>query len=866
MAASAGAIRAGAAYVEIFANDSKFQQGMTRVRTTMATVGQQLRRAGTSMFLGGAAIGAPLMLAVRSAANFENALFDAKASAGLTAAEVEKVKQKSLELSKAGLGGPAAIAQAFTALVKAGMPLEQALGGAAEAVVQFASNAGIDVTQAAEVASDAMNVFGVSSKQATDILKAAADSSSTSVEGLVQAFAQSSAAAGMANQSMDTLSAALAIMAQNGVKGSDAGTSIKTMLLRLAAPSNEAAQGLQSIGLSVNSFRGADGKMLPLANVLDILGNSLAGLDGAQRDQTLLKIFGTDAIRSGTILLNAGSAGMAKMAQAMAASGTNADAYKTRMSGITGSMITVSSAVERLQIAVATALAPAFRSGAQALASFLDFVGGLVTRFPGLVTAAGALSVALLGIGAASIAIGVGLQGFAFGLKAVQSIMTTLPALFSPTSLAIIGIGAAIAGVVVIARTLSPAFREETDAIGAALMRLDFGAAWEVMNTNVAIALVQMHQAFAQTFDGIYNTVAAASSFIGDMMIEGMDRFMGLFDADILTLQEGFQKLGVYFRAAFDWDFAVNGMSDALRKIDADIEEARKRAPTAEARADERRVNREQAAQQRQLSNDQRDAAFQGTIDELRRDNERAKQRALGVDAEPDEVTPAGDRKPVAPTVAGGMPVATPQQAAAAGETQAGIGQAAGTFGSAAGLGIAPELAKLEDPAKQTAENTAATAAAVAALGDKGSANSIPASFEDAVKASRGGAFAAIDEPNAPQLTETERLMAEAEARNRGEAPATVAAGPSPVPLPLSSPTAIPIGAEVAAPRAAATQAAITTGTEEATTMATLNLALKNMAAQMVAAADRTTDAVMQTIGVLKQIADNTTDLGSSFL
>ena len=134
------------------------------------------------------------------------------------------------------------------------------------------------------------------------------------------------------------------------------------------------------------------------------------------------------------------------------------------------------------------------------------------------------------------------------------------------------------------------------------------------------------------------------------------------------------------------------------------------------------------------------------------------------------------------------------------------------------------------------------------------------------MKASRGGAFAAIDEPNAPQLTETERLMAEAEARNRGEAPATVAAGPSPVPLPLSSPTAIPIGAEVAAPRAAATQAAITTGTEEATTMATLNLTLKNMAAQMVAAADRTTDAVMQTIGVLKQIADNTTDLGSSFL
>ena len=229
----------------------------------------------------------------------------------------------------------------------------------------------------------------------------------------------------------------------------------------------------------------------------------------------------------------------------------------------------------------------------------------------------------------------------------------------------------------------------------------------------------------------------------------------------------------------------------------------------------------------------------------------------------PSEEGPAG--KPVLnrPKVAAAPPV--PVAPKGSRSTDEGVGSTLGTFGGAAGIGIGPELAKLEDPAKKTAENTAATAKGVAALVDN-KTNSIPASFEDAVKASRGGAFAAIDEANAPQLSETERLMAEAEARNRGEAPATVAAGPSPVPLPLSSPTAIPIGAEVAAPRAAATQAAITTGTEEATTMATLNLTLKNMAAQMVAAADRTTDAVMQTIGVLKQIADNTTDLGSSFL
>jgi TP901 family phage tail tape measure protein len=781
MAASTGAIRAGAAYVEIFANDSKFQQSMTKMRTTMSTVGQQMRRAGTGMFLGGAAIGAPLMLAVRGAANFENALFDAKASAGLTAAQVDQIRVKSLELSKAGMGGPAAIAQAFTALVKAGMPLEQAMGGAAEAVIQFASNAGIDVTQAAETASDAMNVFGVSSTQATDILKAAADSSSTSVEAMVMAFSQSSAVAGMANQSMQTLAASLAIMANNGVKGSDAGTSIKTMLLRLSAPTDEAAAKLREVGLSADSFRGADGKMLPLANMLDTLGAALSGLSGGQRDQALLKIFGSDAIRAGTIMLKTGSAGLASMSQAMAQSGTNADAYKTKMSGITGAMQTVSAATERLQIAVATALGPAFQSASQAVAGFMDFMGKLATDFPGLITTAASLSVGLLGIGSAAIAIGVSLQGLATIIGVTQKafgLLSSLSVLLSPVGLVAAGVAASIALIAVAARELSPDFKAATDAM--------LGLTQAGADTSAADSTEAVRESAVQA--------AAASN-----------------EAKILEEQ---QKV-------------------ATEKANREKEAAMERGKTIAG----------QVATPEEKLREQ--------VDELKR------LRELGaIDSETFTRAIGQAKKSAVDDLMRQQKEVEDKQASFS---------SAGTFGSAGAIGIGPELAKLEDPTRRIAENTAATVDAItnSALGG-GSLPQLAEAVATAPPPTGTPPAELIPGEFQAQLDEIALAVATGGdifgAPERGSAAFRASMGAPP------SPTSQSIAAETAAPRAVDVQQAADTGTQAATSLATLTTAVNSLSSRLVAAVGQTTSAVEATMDVLKTIAQNTADLGGSFV
>ena len=141
----------------------------------------------------------------------------------------------------------------FLELLKAGMPLEKVLNGAGEAAIQFAKVGQMNVAQAAVVMSDAMSVFGVDANKAANAISSAADASSTSIEGLAQAFSMTSAVAALANQKIDDVSAALAILANNGVKGSDAGTSLKTMLMRLMAPADDAVGALDQLGLTVES-------------------------------------------------------------------------------------------------------------------------------------------------------------------------------------------------------------------------------------------------------------------------------------------------------------------------------------------------------------------------------------------------------------------------------------------------------------------------------------------------------------------------------------------------------------------------------------------------------------------------------------
>jgi TP901 family phage tail tape measure protein len=469
-----------------------------------------------------------------------------------------------------------------------------------------------------------MNTFGVSATQAVDTLSAAADASETSIAAMVESFGLVGSAGALFNQSLFDISQGLAVLARFGIKGEEAGTGIKTALMRLTSPAKESEDALAQIGLTLESFRNADGELLPLVQIVGVLQDALIGVDQVMRDRILGQVFGDRGIRVVGAFLNVGVAGFENIADAMEANLPVALKFQILMSGITGAMQTMYAAVERLTIAFAKSLGPNIGYAAAAAAKFIDIVAALISAFPGVTTAVVGATVALVGMGVVLIATGLAFKALAAGVAVLSA---ALALLMSPIGLAAAALVAGVAIMLANIYKLSPEFRGEMDAIMAAAMSLDFGTAWQLMNINLAIALVEMQQRFHDTFSAVKNTVMGVSDWIGDKLIEGLDRFLGLFGSDILWLQGNLEKLGKYFKAAFDWDFALNGLTDALAAVDARIKNERAKAPNADARAQERDAERDRRAKERQAADDEAQKNRPGTIDELKAERERIKKR-----------------------------------------------------------------------------------------------------------------------------------------------------------------------------------------------------------------------------------------------
>jgi TP901 family phage tail tape measure protein len=706
MAASAGAIRAGSAYVEIFARDGQFQQSMSRIRARMMTLGTQLRQAGTSMTIGGTALGAPFVFAARTAAAFSLEMARVKANTQATDQQFASLNAAAKGMAVQFGRAPAEVAGAMSELAKAGLDAEGVMKSISP-ILAVAAADNMELARAVEVVVSTMAQFGMTTNdfgEIADKLQATANASTASVDSIGEALSYVGPKAQEAGQSFDDVAAGLATLADAGLRGSLGGTGLARVIESIANEEDKLA------GLGV-STRNAAGGMRPFIDVLEDLGAKTANMSNVDRIKLFTDIFEIRGANAAMSLSNMRDKFNEVLGTIQNSGGTALTKATAVMSSFGGAVAQLGAQFGVFQIQVIESMGPLATQAVQAFTRMLAVVGEFISRNGTLVAIVAGSAAALFGIGIAALAAGIALQGLATGLRVIQAVLPLIPALFSPIGLAIAAVGAAIAGGVIIARTLSPAFREETDAIMAALMRLDFGAAWSVMNINLAIALVQMHQAFAQAFDVIKNTVLATSTYIGDMLTQGLDRFMGIFGADILTLQSGFEKLGVYFRAAFDWDFAVNGMSDALKKVEAQVDEARQRAPTADARAEQRKQDREKQAEGRNEEIKRRDAGFEDTIKELRKDAARARERALGkTETKPEEG--AAVAKPVEPKL-GVAPPGAFMKPSDGDKAEKDKGLAGAGNWSGVGLDIGPEIGRLEDPAQRTANATERTAEAV---------------------------------------------------------------------------------------------------------------------------------------------------------
>lgn len=239
-------------------------------------------------------------------------------------------------------------ARAMTELAKAGFSVDQAISSA-RGTMQLATAAQVDAAQAAEIQANAINAFGLKAADAAhiaDVLANAANGSSADIAGIGLSLAQVGGVAAGFGQSIEETATAIAMLANMGIKGSDAGTSLKAMLVQLRNPSDQAAAAMDELGLKVND---ASGQMISMRELFRQLGEAKSRMATDVFQGDLATLFGTDAIRApllGTV------AAFDQLYATVNRVGTAGQMAKTQMEGWPGVVEGVKNSTEALKLSL----------------------------------------------------------------------------------------------------------------------------------------------------------------------------------------------------------------------------------------------------------------------------------------------------------------------------------------------------------------------------------------------------------------------------------------------------------------------------------------------------------------------------------
>lgn len=340
----------------------------------------QLVKTGTVMLGAATVIAGGFALAVNSAADFEKVISGIAAVSGATGPELDKVRAKALQLGADTAFSAGEAAGAMEELIKAGLSVDDVLNGAADATVNLAAAGEVDLTTAATIASNAMNQFSLSAgdmPHVADLIAGAANASAIDVNEFGMSLSQAGAVANLAGMTFDDLSLAIAAMGNAGIKGSDAGTSLKSFLQNLQPTTEKQINLMKELGIvtedGANQFYDAAGSLKPMNEIAGVLSTSLSGLTDQQKQMALETMFGSDAIRAAAVIADTGSAGFDALSASVGKTSA-ADVAATRMDNLSGSIEQLKGSAETLLIIIGRPLADALRG-------IVDHLTGLVNWF-----------------------------------------------------------------------------------------------------------------------------------------------------------------------------------------------------------------------------------------------------------------------------------------------------------------------------------------------------------------------------------------------------------------------------------------------------------------------------------------------------
>ena len=325
---------------------------------------------------------------VGSAGQLQQSLNTFQAVAGATAEQMAAIRVQVQALG-ADLSLPAISAQdaadALTELSKAGIGIKDSQA-AARGVLQLATAANISAGEAAKITASQLNAFslaGTEAERVTNDLAGAAIAAQGEITDFAVAFSQVSTVANQAGINIDQTTTLLTQLAKAGIKGSDAGTSLRVEISRLVPTTKPAIEGFKKLGIEIDNTR-TIGDQLP--SIIDQFSTSLAKLSTQDQSRILKDIFGQDAQRAAIVTLTKGSAAYLKLQAEVTAAGNAAKITDAKAKGLSGSVDGLSSTTENLATTLGSIVSPAVESVVRALTDMVSAVETVVSTVAPLVS------------------------------------------------------------------------------------------------------------------------------------------------------------------------------------------------------------------------------------------------------------------------------------------------------------------------------------------------------------------------------------------------------------------------------------------------------------------------------------------------
>lgn len=408
--------------------------------------------------------------AVKTAATFEQAMAQVAAVSGLdtAGAEFEALGEKAKEMGSKTKFSASEAAEAFNYMAMAGWDAQQMMDGI-EGVMNLAAASGEDLALVSDIVTDALTGFGLAASDSAhfaDVLAAASNSANTNVSMLGESFKYVSPVAGALGFSVEDVSVALGLMANSGIKASQAGTSLRTLFTNLVHPVGQSADAIEALGISITN---SDGSMKSLDTIMRELRNTFGNMTEAEKASYAAMLAGQEGMSGLLAIVNATDEDFQKLSDSIsAAGGTAQEMADKQLDTLEGKMTLFKSALEGLAISFGEVLLPMLTNLVEKITDVVNWFNGLsdetkktITVIAGIVAVLGPLMIIIGNVISVVMKVVKAIKLIKGAIVAVKGAMVALNAvmLANPIGLVIAAIAALVA-IFVVLWNKCDAFRE----------------------------------------------------------------------------------------------------------------------------------------------------------------------------------------------------------------------------------------------------------------------------------------------------------------------------------------------------------------------------------------------------------------------